>query len=272
MPKRYTSGQFATLCHTTKETLRHYDELGLLKPQNVGENGYHYYDSKQFLQFEMICFLKETGMPLREIAAFLRQKRQADTIAVLKDKARALHKEQERLAQQESFVQALLDIAHECETTPLDRLVLRTLEQRNWELSDTFDGLDTTEGMSLACAHFQEKYRAEARYPALPSGFFFAREDFSSCALNRGNFFVPATSATPPARQYISPAGLFAICAHQGTWTEQIENLRSIPDLLHREGLTVTGPVFVSDMGSYMFMESDSFIYHCHIPVCRTFS
>ncbi len=194
MPKRYTSGQFATLCHTTKETLRHYDELGLLKPQNVGENGYHYYDSKQFLQFEMICFLKETGMPLREIAAFLRQKRQADTIAVLKDKARALHKEQERLAQQESFVQALLDIAHECETTPLDRLVLRTLEQRNWELSDTFDGLDTTEGMSLACAHFQENTGPRQDTLLFPPVFSLPGKTFPPV------LSIGATSLSPPLR------------------------------------------------------------------------
>lgn len=60
MPKRYTNGQFATLCHSTKDTLRH-DELGLLKPQHAGKNGYRYYNAKQFLQFEMIRFLKEKG-------------------------------------------------------------------------------------------------------------------------------------------------------------------------------------------------------------------
>ena len=270
MPKRYTSGQFAKLCHTTKETLFHYDELGLLRPQHVGENGYRYYDSKQFLQFEMICFLKETGMPLREIGAFLRQKGQEDTIAVLKEKASALRRERERLVQQENFVQALLNIASESETIPFDQLVLRTLGKTSWELSDTFGELDTTEGISLASARFLEGYRAEARYPGLPTGFFFAREDFCACALGRGKIFAPVTSATLPSRQYTSPAGLFAILAHQGTWPKQVEALRSIPDLLRREGLTITGPVLVFDMGSYWFTDHfDNFIFHCHIPVSR---
>ncbi|MBU3832618.1 MAG: MerR family transcriptional regulator [Candidatus Desulfovibrio faecigallinarum] len=48
------------MCHSTKDTLRH-DELGLLKPQHAGKNGYRYYNAKQFLQFEMIRFLKEKG-------------------------------------------------------------------------------------------------------------------------------------------------------------------------------------------------------------------
>ena len=33
----FTSGQFAKLCSTTKETLFHYDSLGLLKPASSGK-------------------------------------------------------------------------------------------------------------------------------------------------------------------------------------------------------------------------------------------
>ena len=33
----YTTGEFAKLCHTTKETLFHYDSIGLLKPKIVKE-------------------------------------------------------------------------------------------------------------------------------------------------------------------------------------------------------------------------------------------
>ena len=33
----FTSGEFAKLCGTTKETLRHYDSLGLLCPERRGE-------------------------------------------------------------------------------------------------------------------------------------------------------------------------------------------------------------------------------------------
>lgn len=33
----FTTGQFAKLCSTTKETLFHYDSLGLLEPARVGK-------------------------------------------------------------------------------------------------------------------------------------------------------------------------------------------------------------------------------------------
>ena len=39
-----TSGAFAELCGTTKETLRHYKDMGLLLPAHRGDNNYSYYD------------------------------------------------------------------------------------------------------------------------------------------------------------------------------------------------------------------------------------
>ena len=36
------AGEFAHLCGTTKETLRHYKDIGLLMPVAKAENGYIY--------------------------------------------------------------------------------------------------------------------------------------------------------------------------------------------------------------------------------------
>ena len=42
-----TVGQFAKLCLTTRDTLRHYYELGILTPWADPSNGYHYYSASQ---------------------------------------------------------------------------------------------------------------------------------------------------------------------------------------------------------------------------------
>ena len=67
-----TSGAFAALCGTTKETLRHYKELGLLAPAHRGENGYFYYDAEQFYDYYAIAVFRQTGTPLEEIRRCLR--------------------------------------------------------------------------------------------------------------------------------------------------------------------------------------------------------
>ena len=43
----FKTAEFAALCGVRKDTLLHYDHIGLLKPQWVGENGYWYYAAQQ---------------------------------------------------------------------------------------------------------------------------------------------------------------------------------------------------------------------------------
>ena len=91
MSRRYTSGQFARLCHTTKETLFHYDRLGLLRPLSRGENDYRYYDVRQFLQFDMITLFKECGTPLKDMRACLATAAEGGILPLPEETARSAH-------------------------------------------------------------------------------------------------------------------------------------------------------------------------------------
>lgn len=58
MSKKYLkTGEFASLCGVTKDTLFHYDDIGLLKPARVGENGYRLYGLYQLDTFDLISVL-----------------------------------------------------------------------------------------------------------------------------------------------------------------------------------------------------------------------
>lgn len=75
-----TSGAFAALCSTTKETLRHYKNVELLLPAHQGDNGYFYYDVEQFYDFYAISIFRQTGTPLEEICRCLRGQDTTKTI------------------------------------------------------------------------------------------------------------------------------------------------------------------------------------------------
>lgn len=69
----YTTGQFADLCGVKKQTLFHYDDINLLKPIRVDDNGYRYYSHDQYQTFLLISCLKEAGMSLSEIRDYLNE-------------------------------------------------------------------------------------------------------------------------------------------------------------------------------------------------------
>lgn len=66
-----TIGDFSRLSRVTPRMLRHYDELGLLRPEAIGENGYRYYRQEQLTDLVRIQWLKDYGFPLSDIKALL---------------------------------------------------------------------------------------------------------------------------------------------------------------------------------------------------------
>lgn len=58
----FTIGQFAALHEINKKTLMWYDEIGLLKPACIKENGYRYYSYQQSAALETILMLRELNV------------------------------------------------------------------------------------------------------------------------------------------------------------------------------------------------------------------
>lgn len=67
MTETYLIKQLADMAGVTVRTLRHYDQVGLLRPAFVGENGYRYYTRVELLRLQQIMFFREMDMPLKDI-------------------------------------------------------------------------------------------------------------------------------------------------------------------------------------------------------------
>lgn len=78
--KYLTIRKFSELTHTTVDTLKHYDEIGLLTPAYIGENKYRYYLPEQSLILTRILFGKHAGIPLKEIRSFIHSGHHTDAI------------------------------------------------------------------------------------------------------------------------------------------------------------------------------------------------
>jgi DNA-binding transcriptional MerR regulator len=67
-------GEFARVGQVSIATLRHYDQLGLLKPSALDpESGYRYYSLDQLPRLNRILALKDLGFPLEQIAQLLEE-------------------------------------------------------------------------------------------------------------------------------------------------------------------------------------------------------
>lgn len=77
-------GDVARLFGVSVQTLRHYDDIGLLTPETVdASTGYRYYSVAQFESLNTIRYLRECGMPLSNIAEFFKRKTPEKMIATI---------------------------------------------------------------------------------------------------------------------------------------------------------------------------------------------
>jgi MerR family transcriptional regulator, thiopeptide resistance regulator len=79
----------------TARTLRHYDDIGLLRPARVATNGYRWYGRDELLRLQRILILRELGVPLPRIQEVLDGGR--DQLAALLEHRADLVRARERL-------------------------------------------------------------------------------------------------------------------------------------------------------------------------------
>jgi DNA-binding transcriptional MerR regulator len=91
--RTYRTREFAALAGVTPRALRHYDRLGLLKPQRTSA-GYRAYSSRDLAKLEQIVALKFIGVPLRKIAHFAARSPQALGTALAAQRQVLDHKRQ----------------------------------------------------------------------------------------------------------------------------------------------------------------------------------
>lgn len=94
----FSIGEVAHLFHLSVSSLRHYEDVGILAPEEIDpETNYRYYSTRQFEVLNTIRYLRALDMPLGEIADFL-QNRDVD------------HIEEKLLHQKEAVIQKQLEL------------------------------------------------------------------------------------------------------------------------------------------------------------------
>ncbi len=70
------TAEFAHFCRTTKDTLIHYDRIGILQPAQITDAGYRLYRPEKFFFFSVIALLQQADMSLADIRSITRSHRQ----------------------------------------------------------------------------------------------------------------------------------------------------------------------------------------------------
>lgn len=253
--KYLTTGAFAKLCRTTKETLFHYDRENLLKPKVVSENGYRRYGMEQIFDFDMISMLKDTGSSLKEIGHYIRHADSAEFLALLEKKMSIVKEERARLARRQTMLQDMAELTREAIRQGFDELAFIKQEEERLEV------LPTVPVHSESTVEFVERfvayvdfYNKEGRTPRYPFGVIIESDDVRQGLYAERYFFSRATKATPRPLVHIKPRGRYAVLAHQGGVQTHRAAYRDMLRQIQEAGLKTVANAYVYDLMSYILI------------------
>ena len=132
----FTTGEFAKACNITKQTLFHYDAIGLLTPHFKDEKGYRYYSYQQFDLLYVINILKELGMSLKEIKQFIKTNSPERMIALFQSKSDELTQKIETLKQIQRDIETRIDLTEEATQLHFSKIYTEYHETEYLFLSD----------------------------------------------------------------------------------------------------------------------------------------
>lgn len=148
------AGEFARLCGTTKETLRHYRDIGLLVPVAKAKNGYQLYSPLQLSDYLLVSSLQQAGCSLHEIKGYLSEPDSKALESVMEGRISAIVEQRRALLMQKSL---------------LENTLARMRARNDWRREPAEFKLETCEAEYFLDSNISDAFVsiAEANLPAL---------------------------------------------------------------------------------------------------------
>ncbi len=246
-----SSGEFAKLCKTTKETLFHYDRENLLKPKYLSERGYRYYSAEQFFTFDIISILKEAGSSLKEIRTLIRGMNGERLLHLLEERSAFLKKKRERMEQREIMLNDMIDCTRESLHIDYDTFMVQRHEEECLEaLPTTASPLEPSAEFAERFAEYIGLYEKQNRVPSYPFGVILMQADVMNGRYLERFLFSSATRFTPNFQLHKKPAGSYAVLAHRGTVHTHMRSFDGMIQRIRDSGLSIAGNAYVYDLMS----------------------
>lgn len=252
-PEQYlTTGEFASICGVKKHTLFHYDDIGILKPELIGENGYRYYSVKQFFTFDIISVLKEAGTPLKEIKSYIERQDTSYFLALLTEKKRKLEEEQRKIARMQRLMQYTIDVTERAVRADCGQPRFETQEE---EYLATVSLSEQDEERDIV-VRTNELYRycLDGDLIKSPSaGFIIGRESAQKGVLSKpdGFFFRIVNRGECPGL-IVKPKGLYAVVDHKGPYETAEASLEKLRGFIASQGMSITGNAYLTELLGYL--------------------
>jgi len=267
MGKYLSIGEFAALCGVKKDTIFHYDDLGILKPEYIAENGYRYYTPNQVMIFEIITTLKSAGMSLKEILKYSSRQNSKEFLDLLKEKRYELMETRKRLANMQEFVENTIGIIETSLNVTIGEVYLEQCREEYLVIVEapSLDDMND-ESYWVKIKELTAFFRAKKLGNVFPIGEIIMKENFER------NIFRSDYYCSKPVRKIkgpniiVKPEGRYAVLYQRGSYKTLDDAYAKLKEYLDKNNLRIKGNIYEQDQ-LYLFSESNPNDYLMKVSV-----
>lgn len=130
MKQFYKIGEISKLYQIGPDSLRYYEELGLLGPKR-GENGYRMYSLHDMWRLNVIRDLRKLGFSMEQIGDYMRNRNIATTQRLMKDEISIIEEQIMSLERLKADVEERLSTLEDVIAEPIDKVKVKHFPKRN---------------------------------------------------------------------------------------------------------------------------------------------
>jgi DNA-binding transcriptional MerR regulator/effector-binding domain-containing protein len=248
----FRTGEFAALCGVKKDTLLHYDHIGILNPEKVDGNGYRSYSIKQLYTFDLITALKRLGMSLQEIKAYLDQRSPDAFLSLLHQQQNTLEQERKRLDSLSLLLQeTILTTQLALDVIP-GHVHLEHCPAEYYVAIEAPDYAHYSEPQFLLRSRSLLHWARENGSISFPLGDIVTQERLLKNSFVEDYYYCRVSPETRPDNVLVKPAGTYAVLYHKGSYESLERAYEALAQWVWDKGYSIIGSLFEEDLLHYM--------------------
>lgn len=253
----FSTGEFSRLADISKQTLIYYDKSGIFSPAYKDENNFRYYSLNQFEALDTLISLREIGVPLKEIKAYLSNKDIESLAKLLKKKNEVIKNE----------INKLMHISKKIENKSLK--IEKVIKQQRIE-KPYFKICDTTHILTSSVESDDYKKIMEKIIEFInyckdkeefdngnSIGGIIKKEDILNEKFNKlKDIYIMIDSKTIADDKSVKAKGIYACINHRGGYDTTYISYKKLIDFIEKSGYEIIGDAYENELIGFLSAKS----------------
>lgn len=230
----------------SKQTLIHYDRIGLLKPTASEENNYRYYSYEDLDKLDLILSLKDSGLSLKEIKDYMSNPSLNESITLLKAQSERLESFIAKLRKTKLKIDYKIDELENVQNLNFnddikilelgERYILK--EDLDKSSEDIYEIAYAIKRLNYIVSHADEY----AMYSHLVEGVIIDHKSFERDVFDEiVSTFVFIDEYKGLSNEYVIAGGTYVSAQHHGLYSKTHLTYGNMFEFMKSEGLEIAG-------------------------------